>query len=77
MGAIEKGMWADWVVIDRELGTDDGKELRDVVVKETWVAGRRVFPIDNGLVEESWFKKVYGAALKFVEWTRGNAGEEL
>jgi hypothetical protein len=77
MGAIEKGKWADWVVIDREFGVDDGKELRNVVVKEAWVGGRRVFPVDNGLVEEKWFEKVYEAALKFVEWTKGNAMEEL
>jgi predicted amidohydrolase YtcJ len=46
MGAIEVGKWADWVVIDRDMLRDKtGKSLRDVVVKETWVAGRKVFPV--------------------------------
>lgn len=46
MGAIEVGKWADWVVVDRNVLEDKtGKSLRDVVVKETWVAGRKVFPV--------------------------------
>ena len=42
-GAIEKGKWADWIVLDErleEMGVDD---IRRVRVRETWVGGRRVF----------------------------------
>ncbi|KAI9050522.1 hypothetical protein LZ554_005683 [Drepanopeziza brunnea f. sp. 'monogermtubi'] len=47
-GAIEVGMWADWVVLDRDISLDGtGRSLRDVVVKETWVGGRRVFPVED------------------------------
>lgn len=45
-GAIEVGNWADWIVVDRDVWADQsGKSLRDVVVKETWVGGKRVFPL--------------------------------
>ena len=47
-GEIKEGMWADWVVVDRELGGDE-EDLRRVKVKETWVAGRKVYEED-----ESW-----------------------
>ena len=44
-GAIEVGKWADWVVVDRDISEDEsGKSLRDVVVRETWMGGRRVYP---------------------------------
>ncbi|KAF8857701.1 hypothetical protein BDZ45DRAFT_803180 [Acephala macrosclerotiorum] len=47
-GAIGVGNWADWVVVDRDILVDEsGKSLRDVVVKETWVGGRRVWPVVN------------------------------
>lgn len=50
-GAIEVGKWADWIVVDRDIFKDEtgiwedpsGEGLRDVVVLETWVAGRRVY----------------------------------
>ncbi|KAI5856544.1 amidohydrolase family-domain-containing protein [Tricharina praecox] len=45
-GKIEGGAWADWVVLDKRL--EESKQgwewLRDeTAVKETWVAGKRVF----------------------------------
>lgn len=48
-GAIEVGKWADWVVLDADLFGDEmrkseGRNLKDVVVRETWVAGRKVWP---------------------------------
>jgi predicted amidohydrolase YtcJ len=44
-GAIEVGKWADWVVVDRDIFNDQkGQNLRNVVVRETWVGGRRVYP---------------------------------
>jgi len=49
-GKIEAGAWADWVVLDRRLEeSPQGWEwLRDeTAVKETWVAGKRVFARDT------------------------------
>ena len=52
-GAVEVGKWADWVVLDRDVLEDEiGKGLRDVVIKETWVGGRRVCSDENR--EEGW-----------------------
>lgn len=81
-GAIEKGMWADWVVVDRDVTADvEGKSLRDVVVRETWVGGRRVYPKDEGIVKESWGEAVRMAVLNVVDraagWVRRNTREEL
>ena len=46
-GSIKEGNWADWVVVDRNIFEDkSGKGLRDVVVKETWMGGRKVYPDD-------------------------------
>lgn len=45
-GVIAAGAWADWVVLEEEV--DDGMDierLRTMKVKETWVGGRRVFPL--------------------------------
>lgn len=44
-GVIRPGAFADWVVIDRpfEQLEDNLEELRAFKVRETWVAGRRVF----------------------------------
>ncbi|KAB5571877.1 amidohydrolase family-domain-containing protein [Coniochaeta sp. 2T2.1] len=46
-GRIEKGMWADWVVLDERLEDLDVDELRRVRVRETWVGGRRVYKRDD------------------------------
>lgn len=43
-GVIETGKWADWVVIDKDIFQDEsGKSLKDVVVRSTWVGGKKVF----------------------------------
>lgn len=48
LGAIETGMWADWVVVDRDIYQDlTGRSLTDVVVRETWMGGRRVYPVQS------------------------------
>ena len=59
-GAIEVGKWADWVVIDWDILADrSGRSLRDVVVKETWMGGRRVFPLELMMSRtEDWKGKV-------------------
>lgn len=48
-GAIEVGKWADFVVLDIDLLGDEmrkseGRNLKDVVIRETWTAGRKVWP---------------------------------
>ena len=44
-GSIKVGKWADWVVVDRHIFEgESGKTLKDVIVKETWLAGRKVYP---------------------------------
>ncbi|KUJ14355.1 uncharacterized protein LY89DRAFT_708723 [Mollisia scopiformis] len=53
MGSIAVGRWADWVVVDRDLlaeGDGSGRGLRDVVVWETWVGGRRVWGVGDEAV---------------------------
>lgn len=81
MGAIEKGMWADWVVIDKDISADLGKGLRDLVVRETWVGGRRVFPWNKKVVEESWIDRASAAGWEFLEsaatWARGIGRQDL
>jgi predicted amidohydrolase YtcJ len=39
-GTIEVGKWADWVIVE-ELG--EGIEKGEGVVRETWIAGKKVY----------------------------------
>ncbi|HEY0064278.1 MAG TPA: amidohydrolase [Telluria sp.] len=43
LGTLEKGKWADFVILDRDMFTIPVTELHKVGVLETWVAGRPVF----------------------------------
>ncbi|KAK8089741.1 amidohydrolase [Apiospora hydei] len=42
-GAITKGAFADWVVLETPLEETDIEDFRSLKVKETWVGGRRVY----------------------------------
>ena len=42
-GQIREGAFADWVVLDEPLERMDVEKLRDLKVRETWVAGQRVY----------------------------------
>lgn len=42
-GVIREGAFADWVVLDKDIGKVDVEELRRLKVRETWVGGRRVY----------------------------------
>ncbi|KAL2129501.1 hypothetical protein VTI74DRAFT_7669 [Chaetomium olivicolor] len=42
-GVIAEGAFADWVVLDEEIGMVGREELRGLKVRETWVGGRRVY----------------------------------
>ncbi|KAI4598785.1 hypothetical protein KJ359_002677 [Pestalotiopsis sp. 9143b] len=50
-GVIKEGAFADWVVLDRPLEETDVEDLRSYRVRETWVAGKRVYQRDNGGAE--------------------------
>ncbi len=43
LGSLEPGKCADFIVIDRDYFTVPASEIDDIVVLETWVAGRKVF----------------------------------
>ncbi|KAJ4265414.1 hypothetical protein NW762_004702 [Fusarium torreyae] len=42
-GIIREGALADWVVLDKPIDSFDTEELRTLKVRETWVAGKRVY----------------------------------
>lgn len=48
-GQIKEGAYADWVVLDEPFGGDgfDVETLRTLKVRETWVAGKRVYKRDD------------------------------
>jgi len=43
VGSLEPGRWADFILLDRDPFTISPAELHQVVVEETWLAGKRVF----------------------------------
>ncbi|MFL6657231.1 MAG: amidohydrolase [Massilia sp.] len=43
VGSLEKGKWADFIVIDRDLFTIPAGDIHKVGVLQTWVGGRQVF----------------------------------
>ncbi|KAI0538155.1 amidohydrolase [Xylaria digitata] len=45
-GVIRSGAYADWIVLDNPLEDVDIEELRSLKVRETWVAGKRVYSRD-------------------------------
>ncbi|KAH8655048.1 amidohydrolase family-domain-containing protein [Tricladium varicosporioides] len=88
IGAIEVGKLADWVVIHKDVMADQsGVSLREVVVKETWVGGKKVYCIEGreqikddskengvyGLLE--WLRNRVASATKCMGWTE--AGNSL
>lgn len=42
-GVIQEGAFADWVVLDQPLEETDIEDFRSLRVRETWVAGKRVY----------------------------------
>jgi hypothetical protein len=67
MGAIEVGKLADFVVVDKDVLGGEGNELRDVVVRETWVGGKRVHPLDLEEVTVGWQGMVWEQAQRFID----------
>jgi hypothetical protein len=82
MASIELGKWADFVIVDRNIWEDkSGKSLRDVVVRETWVGGRKVYPLDEPDLLKVWVGRITGTLSTFIEqishFVRGKATAEL
>lgn len=46
-GVIKGGAFADWVVLDEPLENLDVERLRNFSVRETWIAGKRVYARDD------------------------------
>lgn len=80
-GAIEVGKWADFVVVDMGLEDWNARLLRDVVVKETWVGGRRVYPEVGKVRAFNWDMYFLQQARKVVDagisWVWVGAGNDL
>ena len=43
LGSLEKGKWADFILIDRDLFTIAPADIWKIKVEQTWVAGKRVY----------------------------------
>jgi predicted amidohydrolase YtcJ len=44
LGSLESGKWADFLLIDRDLFRIPTADIWKIKVRETWVAGRQVYP---------------------------------
>lgn len=42
-GSLEKGKWADFIILDRDLMTTEGAELLQTQVLQTWLGGEKVY----------------------------------
>lgn len=71
VGAIEVGKWADWIVTNRDIWKlSDGVGMRELVVKETWVGGKRVYKLDDGASDSAGYMKVLSIMQEWVDFGR-------
>jgi predicted amidohydrolase YtcJ len=45
LGSLEKGRWADLIILGRDPFTSTAKELREIKVDETYVGGEKAWPV--------------------------------
>jgi predicted amidohydrolase YtcJ len=50
LGSLEPGKWADFIVIDRDYFEVSAEEIDDILVLETWLAGRKTY--DRGELQQ-------------------------
>lgn len=43
LGSLERGKWADFILVDRDLFRIPARDIWKIRVRETWVGGKRVF----------------------------------
>jgi predicted amidohydrolase YtcJ len=48
MGSLERGKWADFIVVDRDFFQVPASEIDDIQVLQTWVGGKLVFEATAG-----------------------------
>ncbi len=48
VGTLAPGYWADFILVDRDYFATDLRRIADTKVLQTWVAGRRVWPPEQG-----------------------------
>jgi len=46
LGTLEEGKLADFIIVDRDPFEVSEKELRTIKVLETYVGGKKVYPIE-------------------------------
>lgn len=75
-GKIEKGMWADWIVVDRDVMRMDGEKaegLRGVRVIGTWVKGTSVFEMEGVTELDGGYRRgdrFWGSMRLLGRWMR-------
>jgi predicted amidohydrolase YtcJ len=48
MGSLERGKWADFIVVDRDYFQIPASEIDDIRVLQTWVGGELVYAAKSG-----------------------------
>ena len=49
LGSLEPGKWADFIVVDRNYFSIPADQIDDIVVLQTWIAGRKAFDREERL----------------------------
>jgi predicted amidohydrolase YtcJ len=47
IGSLEPGKWADFIVVDRDYFTVPERQIADIKVRQTWVAGKRIWACEG------------------------------
>mgnify|MGYP001814299366 CR=1 FL=1 len=52
LGSLERGKWADFIVIDRDYFTIPANEIDDIQVLQTWVGGEKVYDANSEMKDK-------------------------